>query len=129
MATLSRTASALHVLRSLAIVVLATGLLATGCSSEGDAPSGGSDAATVSVVTAFYPVQEAAQRVGGDRVTVTNLTPAGVEPHDLELTPQTVADIQSADVVFYLGDGFQPAVADAVEGAQGVDPETLPRPD
>lgn len=71
------------------------------------------------MVTAIYPVQEAVERVGGDRVSVTNLTPPGVEPHDLELAPQAVADIQSADVVFYLGGGFQPAVADAANEAEG----------
>jgi zinc transport system substrate-binding protein len=105
----------------LAIALLITGLLASSCATGG-APGGsdGGNDGSRSVVTAFYPLQEAAERVGGDRVVVTNLTPAGVEPHDLELTPQAVADIQSADVVFYLGDGFQPAVADAAEGAEGV---------
>ena len=106
--------------RSLAVLLMVGGLLGASCASDGDAGTGAVDGETVSVVTAFYPVQEAAQRVGGDRVSVTNLTPPGVEPHDLELTPQAVADIQSADVVFYLGDGFQPAVADAVQGAEGV---------
>ena len=38
-----------------------------------------------------YPLQFVAERVGGDRVAVTNLTPPGAEPHDLELTPQDVA--------------------------------------
>src|SRR5687768_543588 len=37
----------------------------------------------VSVVAAFYPLEEMARQIGGDRVTVTNLTPAGAEPHDL----------------------------------------------
>jgi zinc transport system substrate-binding protein len=71
------------------------------------------------VVAAFYPVQQAAQRVGGDAVDVVNLTPPGVEPHDLELTPDGVEAIQSADVVLYLGGGFQPAVEDALPGAEG----------
>ena len=72
------------------------------------------------VVTAFYPIQEAARRVGGRSVNVVNLTPPGAEPHDLELTPDGVEQIQSADVVLYLGGGFQPAVEDALEGAEGV---------
>lgn len=101
-------------------VVIIVGILASSCAS-GDGPGGSAmaDGETTSVVTAFYPLQEAAERVGGDRVTVTNLTPAGLEPHDLELTPQAVADIQSADLVFDFGEGFQPAVAEAAEGAQG----------
>jgi zinc transport system substrate-binding protein len=70
-------------------------------------------------VSASYPVQEAAQRVGGEAVEVVNLTPPGVEPHDLELTPSAVEQIQSADLVLYLGGGFQPAVEDALSGAEG----------
>ena len=71
------------------------------------------------VVAAFYPLQEAAQRVGGARVAVTDLTAPGVEPHDLELTPNDVEAIATADVVLYLGQGFQPAIQDAVSDAQG----------
>jgi zinc transport system substrate-binding protein len=50
---------------------------------------------------------------------VTNLTAPGVEPHDLELTPDQMEAITTADVVLYLGGGFQPAVEDAIKDAQG----------
>lgn len=50
---------------------------------------------------------------------VTNLTPPGAEPHDLELTPREVARIEQADVVLYLSHGFQPAVSKAAEQASG----------
>jgi len=89
-------------------------LLASCSSNEASNPSG-----SPTVVAAFYPVQEAAQRVGGDAVEVVNLTPPGVEPHALELTPDAVEQIQSASVVLYLGGGFQPAVEDALSGAEG----------
>jgi zinc transport system substrate-binding protein len=71
------------------------------------------------VVAAFYPLAEAATKVGVDRVEVQNLTPPGVEPHDLELTPEAIAQIQEADVVLYLGGGFAPAVEQAVADAKG----------
>ena len=72
-----------------------------------------------SVVASFYPVAYAAQRVGGDRVQVTNLTPAGAEPHDLELTPDQIDEVLDADVVFDLGHGFQPAVEKAATQRDG----------
>ena len=93
-------------------------LAACGDDDDGDASAGGGGAGggdRLEVVAAFYPVAEAAEQVGGDLVDVTNLTPAGTEPHDLELTPDQVDDIEDADVVLYLGQGFQPAVADAAE--------------
>ncbi len=72
-----------------------------------------------SVVAAFYPVAYAAERVGGTRVDVTNLTPAGAEPHDLELTPEQIDAILDADVVLDLGQGFQPAVEKAADQRDG----------
>ena len=92
-------------------------LACTACaSSEGtEQPSPGA----LTVVASFYPVQEAAERVGGELVDVTNLTAPGVEPHDLELTPDQVEAIATADVVLYLGAGFQPALQDAIADAEG----------
>ncbi len=98
-------------------------LIGTSCTS-----SGGTDHASsgkLTVVAAFYPVQEAAQRVGGQLVDVTNLTAPGVEPHDLELSPDQVEAIATADVVLYLGAGFQPAVQDAIGDAEGVTVDLL----
>jgi zinc transport system substrate-binding protein len=66
------------------------------------------------VVAGFYPLAFLAQRVGGPEVSVRNLTEAGAEPHDLELTPRRVQQVATADLVLYVR-GFQPAVDDAVE--------------
>jgi zinc transport system substrate-binding protein len=62
------------------------------------------------VVASFYPLAYAAQRVGDGRVDVSNLTPAGAEPHDLELTPDQIDHVLDADVMLELGHNFQPAV-------------------
>jgi zinc transport system substrate-binding protein len=86
-----------------------------GCASASDPGRSGID-----VVASFYPLAEAAQQVGGDRIEVENLTPPGVEPHDLELTPHQVEAIDTADLVVYLGGGFQPAVEDALGDATGM---------
>ncbi|MBD0329835.1 MAG: zinc ABC transporter substrate-binding protein [Thermoleophilia bacterium] len=83
---------------------------------------GGSEAAgddRREVVAAFYPLAFAAAQVGGNAVAVENVTPAGAEPHDAELSARTVERLRGADVVLYLGDGFQPAVERAVAGARG----------
>lgn len=72
----------------------------------------------VQVVASFYPVAEAAERVGGDHIGVVNLTPPGTEPHDLELSPREVDRLEDADLVLYLGQGFQPAVEEVAERRQ-----------
>jgi zinc transport system substrate-binding protein len=78
---------------------------------------GQSDSSGTSVVAGFYPLAFAAEQIGGDRVEVTNLTPAGAEPHDLELTPRELEEILDADLVLYVGGGFQPSVEEAVESS------------
>ncbi len=107
----------------MALIVGAVLISATSCSPSGTSNPGSSD--RIEVVAAFYPVQEAAERVGGDLVRVTNLTAPGVEPHDLELAPDQVEAIATADLVLYLGDGFQPAVQDAIGDAQGLTVDLL----
>ena len=67
------------------------------------------------VVAAFYPLAFAAEQIGGESLDVRNLTPPGVEPHDLELSGKDVRTIADAQTVLYLGDRFQPALEDAID--------------
>lgn len=81
---------------------------------------GGDRGDRLRVVAGFYPIAEAAEQIGGAAVEVDNLTPPGAEPHDLELSSDAVDTIIDADVVVYLGEGFQPALEDAVARTEGV---------
>lgn len=83
-------------------------LLACGAVGGDDGGSG------PQVVAAFYPYAFVAERVVGEHADVTNLTAPGVEPHDLELTPQQVAQISEADLLIYER-GFQPSIDEAVD--------------
>ncbi|MGI5187352.1 metal ABC transporter substrate-binding protein [Promicromonospora sp. CA-289599] len=97
-------------LAGLALVATAT---LAGCSTQG--AGGSSDESDgVTVLASFYPLQYIAQQIGGDLVTVDNLTPPAAEPHDLELSPAQVREIGTADLVVYLS-GFQNAVDEGVE--------------
>lgn len=109
----------------IVLVLIGATLALAGCGGSDD-DAGGPD--RPEVVAAFYPLAWAAERVAGDAVQVRNLTPPGTEPHDVELTARDVERIRSADVVLYLGDGFQPAVEDAVDGASGTAVDLLEDP-
>jgi zinc transport system substrate-binding protein len=100
-----------HAMRIVLAISLAA--LAAGCGSTSS--SGGGRR----VVAAFYPLAFAAEVVGGRSVDVRNVTPPGAEPHDVELTPKEVGELQQADVVLYLSHGFQPAVEKAAQAASG----------
>ncbi|MFI6498330.1 metal ABC transporter substrate-binding protein [Nonomuraea typhae] len=67
-----------------------------------------------SVVTAFYPLQWLSEKVGGPDIKVSVLTAPGVEPHDLELGAQQMADLEDATLAVYIK-GVQPAVDEALE--------------
>lgn len=108
--------------RLLPLAVAVALVVAAGACGSDD---GGSANGRVEVVAGFYPLAEAVQRVGGDRVAVENLTPAGAEPHDLELTPDQVDAIQDAALVVLMGDGFQPALEDAAARRDGPTLEVL----
>jgi zinc transport system substrate-binding protein len=100
------------------VLILIGGALLAGCGSA-------TGKGRTSVVAAFYPLAYAAERVGGPAYDVRNLTPPGAEPHDLELTPRAIGNIESADVVLYLGHGFQPAVAKAAREGKGMPVDLL----
>jgi zinc transport system substrate-binding protein len=89
----------------------ATSLLVAGCTAES---SGATGSDGVTVLASFYPLQYVAQQVGGDHVTVDNLTPPAAEPHDLELAPAQARRIGEVDLVVFLS-GLQPAVDEGVE--------------
>jgi zinc transport system substrate-binding protein len=108
--------------RNAPFVIAATAALAltvlAGCGSSDDTPAASSATAAsvepLKVMTSFYPVEEVARAIGGDRVSVADLTPVGGEPHDLELKPPQLAELEDSKLVLYLGDGFQPQVEKAV---------------
>lgn len=92
----------------------ATALALSACSSTAPSSTSGAKDGTLTVMASFYPLQYLAEKIGGEHVTVTSLTPADAEPHDLELSPKTVDALSSADAVIYLA-GFQSAVDEAIE--------------
>lgn len=108
MPRLAPTALALHVLAICAAIP------AGGCGSSKSTPSEAAADQRLVVTASFYPIEEAARAIGGSRVMVSNLTPTGGEPHDLELRPRQLSSLAQSDVVLYLGDGFQPQVQKAV---------------
>ena len=100
----------------LAFCLLPLALIATGCGSGGAGSEGGGGER---IVAAFYPLAFAAGEVAGGDVDVRNLTAAGAEPHDLELAPSDVAAVRDADLVLYLGQGFQPGLEQALAERDG----------
>ncbi|MDQ1535817.1 MAG: zinc transport system substrate-binding protein [Actinomycetota bacterium] len=99
-------------------LIAALGLIAsialTACGSSAQGTSTG----RLPVVASFYPLQFAAEQIGGGHLAVKSLTKPGAEPHDIELTTQDVASVSEARLVIY-EQGLQGAVDKAVETQAG----------
>ena len=61
----------------------------------------------LTIVTSFYPLYYFAQEIGGARAIVTDITPAGAEPHDYEPTAQDIARIESSRILIISGNGLE----------------------
>lgn len=95
------------------VVLLVLVVLVSGCSGEERTPER-------TVVASFYPLAWATEQVAGESIDeVVNLTPPGAEPHDVELSPNDVETIRDAELVVYIGGGFQPALEDAIGAREG----------
>lgn len=55
------------------------------------------------IIASIYPLGYFASQIGLDRVEVTTITPAGVEPHDFEPSSKDIASLNSADLLILNG--------------------------
>ena len=101
-------------------VFAALSLVLSACSSATQEASPSQRAtATGEVVivhAAFYPLEFLAKIIGGDQIQVISLTVPGAEPHDMELTPIQVAELEKTSLALFI-DGFMPAVDEAIEAS------------
>lgn len=58
-------------------------------------------------LVSFFPLYDFTKEVGKDRVDVSLIIPAGVEPHDWEPSIQDIQQIQQADIIIVNGVGFE----------------------
>ncbi|MGW7405492.1 metal ABC transporter substrate-binding protein [Streptomyces sp. NPDC054833] len=94
---------------AIAVTALGTGTL-SGCSGDSVAAA---RTDKFDVVASFYPMAFLAEQIGESHVHVTSLTSPGQEPHDLEISPRQIAQLEESDAVLYLKN-LQPSVDNAV---------------
>jgi zinc transport system substrate-binding protein len=62
----------------------------------------------IKVVTSFYPLYFFASEIGGEKAEVSNVTPAGAEPHDYEPTSQDIINIEKSNLLVLNGGNLEP---------------------
>lgn len=79
----------------------------TGCTSNNTNDKTNSENKKLNVYSSFYAMYDFAKKIGGDKVTITNLVPAGTEPHDWEPSTKDINNLEKADVLIYNGAGME----------------------
>ncbi|MGC4019773.1 MAG: metal ABC transporter substrate-binding protein [Muricomes sp.] len=82
--------------------VIAVSLFCAACGKQPETDNG-----KLKVMASFYPMYDFAKKVGGDKVDVINMVPAGTEPHDWEPAATDIAELEDADVFIYSGAGME----------------------
>ena len=98
----------------IVLIGLALAALLAGC---GESSRGGGG--KLRVVATTEQLADFARQIGGDRVAVDTLLPAGVDPHDYEPRPSDARAIADADVVLRSGGELDAWLGDLVESAGG----------
>ena len=71
------------------------------------------------IYTSIYPIYDFTKKIGGEKITVYNMTKAGAEPHDFEITSKDMANLSKADLFIYNGGGMEHWV-DSVKNALNI---------
>ncbi|WP_265444652.1 metal ABC transporter substrate-binding protein [Acetivibrio straminisolvens] len=95
--------------KAIALLLGCLAFLITGCSSNSSVDVR-EDEDKINVYASFYTMYDFAKKIGDDRINLTNIMPAGTEPHHWEPSPRDILEIGKADVFIYNGAGMEPWV-------------------
>lgn len=62
--------------------------------------------AKTKVATTIFPIYDAAKNIGGDKIDVVLILPAGASPHNYSFTPNDLKRVNGSKLVFYNGFGL-----------------------
>lgn len=95
--------------KAVIVFLLAICLLAGGCapgSGEMSTGPGAGTAAKPLVVATIFPLADLVRQIGGDKVEVAALLPAGASPHTFEPTPKEMKEVSRASLFVSVGAGL-----------------------
>ncbi len=85
--------------------------------STGNVETGDNEIETIHVKTTLYPLEDFANRIGGEFVEVDNIVPIGADAHTFEPTANQMIEVAEADLFIYNGadfEGFADSIKDTV---------------
>lgn len=73
----------------------------------------------------FYPLYDAADKIGGNQIDIKSVIPNGTEVHSYKPSPQKIAQLETADIFFYNGVGLEAWTAKAVQNLKDSEVKTV----
>jgi manganese/zinc/iron transport system substrate-binding protein len=120
------------VTRALGLVLAAAAALVAGCGPVSTTTVRIPTEEPIAVVTTIGMIADAAERVGGERVSVDGLMGPGIDPHLYKASEGDLRRLERADLILYAGLHLEAKMADVLERIAGqratqAVTETLPR--
>ena len=93
----------MKIAKTLLVLLLTLSIIGftAACSRNSQTAPTEDDQKSLKIYTTFYPLYDFTKKIVGDDAEVENLVPAGVEPHDFELSPKQAAKIYDADIFIF----------------------------
>lgn len=79
------------------------------------------DDGRLKVMASLYPMYDFARKVGGDKIQVKDMVPAGTEPHDWEPAATDIRNLEDADVFVYNGADLEHWAEDVLDTLENQD--------
>lgn len=89
------------------VLCLCLAVGAAGCAADKSGESG-ADTGKLNVIATIFPQYDFARQIGGDKVNVKMLLPAGTESHTFDPKPSDIVAVQGAEVFLYTGNEMEP---------------------
>ncbi len=99
--------------------ILMAGIIGLAACRPVDAGRGAEGPSRLRVVATTSIVGDVVRQIGGDAIALTVLLPVGADPHAFEPSPQDVARVAEADVIFAAGAGLERFLDPVLQQAEG----------
>ncbi|MGM0651374.1 MAG: metal ABC transporter substrate-binding protein [Bacillota bacterium] len=109
-------------MRLLVVFILLMMLMVSGCAdmqADNDMSiENNANDQVINVVTTIYPLADIVKELGGERVNVSYLLPAGASPHTYEPTVEQAREVERAHLFVHIGAGLDDWAADLARAAE-----------
>jgi len=85
----------------------------------------GPEAARLRAIATTTIIADLVHQVGGERIQITSLLPAGADPHTFNPVPADIRKVTESDIVFQNGAGFDDWLGNIVTNASGQRPVSV----